>query len=320
MGTSLVNTVVNTGTPIPSGGSLWPPPPFTTCKPIRLRLDLPQVEIRINELSTDAAGINDDPTDDYVTWAPTFARARLNSPVGSAVTVVLTNDAAGAIPGGGDVQFAAHTTPWPVNTTATNDTLTLSLPADGSWVPFVIAGKFGTPSTNDKDTIVEAHMSTAGGPVLGRKALMVRVRKNANNLTASERDRFLFAWRNFRNQLGSNYVLFQEMHRLAATAGTRPTGNRRFSPGTASCCFMSNGNYRRLTRASPCTIGIGTRRRRMSSRRISWERRIRPQAPPAPASRFSALATRSTAGTPTFLSAVESCGATEATTRFSRTA
>jgi tyrosinase len=219
VGTSLVNTVVNTGPPIPQGGSLWPPPPFASCKPIRLRLEQPQVEIRINELSTDAAGIDDTPTDDYVTWAPTFGRVRLNSPMASPVTVVLTNDAPGAIAGGGDVQFAAHATPWPVNTTATNNTLTLTLPIDGSWVPFVVAGKFGTPSTNDKDTIIEAHMSTAAGAVLGRKALMVRVRKNANNLTPSERDRFLFAWRNFRNQLGSNYVLFQEMHRLASTAG-----------------------------------------------------------------------------------------------------
>ncbi len=219
VGTSLVNTVVDTGPPIPPNESLWPPPPYSSCKPIRLRLDLPQVELRINELSTDAADLNDDPTDDYVTWAPTFCRARLNSPMASAISVVLTNDAAGAIAGGGDVQFAAHATPWPVNTTATNNTLTLTLPNDGSWVPFVIAGKYLSPSTNDKDTIIEAHMSTAAGAVLGRKALMVRVRKNANDLTAGERDRFLFAWRNFRNQLGSNYVLFQEMHRLASTAG-----------------------------------------------------------------------------------------------------
>jgi tyrosinase len=86
-------------------------------------------------------------------------------------------------------------------------------------VPFVIAGKFGTPSTNDKDTIIEAHLNTVGGPVIGTKALMVRVRKNANNLTASERARFLFAWQKFRNKVGDNYIQFQEMHRLATMAG-----------------------------------------------------------------------------------------------------
>ncbi len=219
VGTPLVNTVVNTGAPLPPGANLWPPAPYTPCKPIKLKLALPQVEIRINELSTDPANQEDNPADDYITWAPTFARARLSVPMGGNVTTVLTNDTAGAIPGGGDVQFAANQNPWPANTTATNNTLTLSLPANGAWVPFVIAGKFGTPSTNDKDTIIQAHLNTSGGSVIGTKALMVRVRKNGNSLQPSERSRFLFAWRTFRNQLGDNYVLFQEMHRLASTAG-----------------------------------------------------------------------------------------------------
>lgn len=217
-GSPLVNTVVDTGAPIPSGHTLWPPAPYTDCKPILLRLGMPEVEIRINELPA-AAAPRDNPTDDYVTWAPTFSRARLASPMAAGVTVVLTNDASGAVPGGGDVLFAVHQDPWPINTTATANSLTLALPADGSWVPFVIAGKHGTPSTNDKDTIIEAHQGTAAGPVIGRKALMVRVRKNANDLTASERSRFLFAWRKLRNRVGTNYVLFQEMHRLASGAG-----------------------------------------------------------------------------------------------------
>ena len=217
-GTPLVNTVVNTGPPIPSGNSLWPPPPFTDCKPVTLALGLPEVEIRINEVMTDEA-LKDNPSDDYVTWAPTFCRARLTSPIPSTVNVVLTNDVPGRIPGGGDVLFAAHATPWPASTTATANDLALTLPGDGSWVPFVIAGKFGTPSTNDKDVIIAAHQNTAAGAVLGTKALMVRVRKNANTLTASERSRFLFAWRAFRNKAGVNYGQFQEMHRLVSSAG-----------------------------------------------------------------------------------------------------
>jgi len=228
-GTALVNTVVNTGAAIPAGHTLWPPPPFTDCKPILLRLALPQVEIRINELPTDAS-LKDDPSDDYVTWAPTFSRARLTTPMPSSVDVVLTNDAPGAIPDGGDVLFSAYAEPWPVNTTATAATVALSLPGDGSWVPFVIAGKFGTPSTNDKDTIIEAHQNTAAGPLIGRKALMVRVRKNANNLTPGERSRFLFAVRAFRNKLGVNYVQFQELHRLASTAGNEAHGQPAFLP------------------------------------------------------------------------------------------
>ena len=218
-GTALVNTVVNTGAPIPPGHSLWPPPPFDDCKPVVLRLELPEVEIRVNELPADPA-LKDNPEDDYITWAPTFCRARLTTPMASSVNVVLTNDAPGSIAGGGDVLFATHQDPWPVNTTAAANTVALTLPGDGSWVPFVIAGKFGTPSTNDKDTIIEAHQNTDSGPVIGKKALMVRVRKNANNLTTSERDRFLLAWQKFRNKVGGdNYIQFQEMHRLATMAG-----------------------------------------------------------------------------------------------------
>ena len=215
-GNPLVNTVVNTGPALASGSSLWPPSPYSTCKPITLRLGSPDVEIRINE-TTDAILPRDNPTDDYLTWAPTYALARLSTPMVSDVDVVLTNDAPNI---GGNVRFAAFADPWPANTTATASTLLLTLPADGSWVPFIIAGEYGTPSINDKDAIIEAHQTNAAGPILGTKALMVRVRKNANTLTNSERDRFLFAWQKFRKKVGGlNYVVVQEMHRLASTAG-----------------------------------------------------------------------------------------------------
>lgn len=227
LGVDLPNTVVNTGTALPSGANLWPPAPYAPCKPVRLRLGAPEVEIRINELPAEAAP-EDDPTDDYLTWAPTFARARLTTPMGSDVTVVLTNDAPGAIAGGGDVRFAAYQDPWPANTTAGASTLPLTLPGDGSWTPFVVAGRHGFPSTNDKDTLIEAHQGDAAGPVIGTKAMMVRVRKDANTLTLGERGRYLFAWKNFRNQMGDNYVLFQEMHRLASGAGDEAHGQPAF--------------------------------------------------------------------------------------------
>ncbi len=229
-GTPLVNTVVNTGPPIPPGQSLWPPAPYAPCHSIRIKVAVPQVEIRINELSTDPANVADNPTDDYVTWAPTFCRARLNPPMAQNANVVLTNDPNGAIPLSGDVNFAAIQNPWPVNTTATNANLTLNLPANGAWVSFVIAGKFGTPSTNDKDTIIEAHLNAANGAVIGTKALMVRVRKNGNTLTASERSRFLFAIKALRNQGGTGYLMFEEMHRLASTAGNEAHHQPAFLP------------------------------------------------------------------------------------------
>lgn len=215
-GTPLAGMVVNTGTAIAGGGSLWPPAPYSSCKPITLKRQLPTVELRINELPA-APLLADNPNDDYVTWGPTFALARLATAAPAAVTVVLTNDSS---PSGGNLRFANHVSPWPVNTTATATSLSLSLPADGSWVAFVVAGELGSPSVSDKDAIIEAHQTTAAGALIGQKAMMVRVRKNANNLTAGERTRFLTALRTFRNSAASpNYILMQELHRLATMAG-----------------------------------------------------------------------------------------------------
>ena len=228
-GTPVVNNVVNTGPQIPAGHTLWPLPPFTDCHPILLRRALTQVELRINELPA-GVGPRDNPSDDYITWAPTFCLARLSSPAMADVNVELTNDPPGQFPDGGDVLFAANQVPWPVNTTATAATLPLVLPADGSWVPFVIAGKFPKASTDDKDAIIEAHLNNAGGAIVGTKALMVRVRKNGNTLKPSERSRYLFAWKNFRNQLGANYVRFQEMHRLTSTVNDQGHSQPAFLP------------------------------------------------------------------------------------------
>ncbi len=229
-GTALVNTVVNTGPAIPMGDSLWPLAPFTPCHAVVLKLGAPQVEIRINELPADVFP-RDNSTDDYVTWAPTFARARLSTPMMSDVNIVLTNDSPGAITGGGDVNFGVYVDPWPVNTTATASTLSLTLPAGGGWVPFVVAGKFGTPSHNDKDTIIEAHQDTAMGTIIGTKALMVRVRKNANDLWPEEWARFLFAFQKFRNAAGpNNFIFFQEMHRLSSMAGDESHMQPSFLP------------------------------------------------------------------------------------------
>jgi tyrosinase len=170
-----------------------------------------RVEIEINRTPETA--------DDYVTWAPTFCQARLAGGGPAEARVVLTNDSAAVIPDGGDVLFAPFQSPWPAATTATLSSLPLTLPADGSWVPFAIAGKFGKPSVNDKDAVIEARLAGADGApteaVLGRAALMVRVRKNANNLTAAERDRFLNALRTL-HFVDGRYAVYQEIHAIAS--------------------------------------------------------------------------------------------------------
>jgi tyrosinase len=169
------------------------------------------IEIEINGPS---------PYDDYLTWAPTPGRIRLSRDVRSKgpVNVCLTNDT-GTV--GGDVLFAPFQFEWPRYTTATESILTLTLPAytgdDEGWVHFVVAGAFGRSSQRDKDTIIEAHLESPSGRVLGSHAMMVRVRKAAHRMTAEERDRYLAVLERMRPQDGSADMIqyFEGVHREA---------------------------------------------------------------------------------------------------------
>jgi tyrosinase len=69
-------------------------------------------------------------------------------------------------------------------------TLTVTLPANGTWVDFGFGGKLGKPSVDDRDCLLVA-TPTVGTAL--QVPLMVRVRKNANTLKPRERDRFLMA-------------------------------------------------------------------------------------------------------------------------------
>jgi tyrosinase len=94
--------------------------------------------------------------------------------------------------------------------TATNDTLNLELPADGSWVNFFVAGNFNNASLNDKDAVMDVIDSTSQ-LLLSREAVMVRIRKNANKLTTPERNRFLEALK--KTDLSyNNYIDFVKTH------------------------------------------------------------------------------------------------------------
>jgi len=153
----------------------------------------------------------------FLTWAPVEARARLVNPTGTAALPVTLRSAGS----GGGLRFA---------TTPTHDgtpTLALSLPTSGAPVRFFVAGEFGRPSVNLGDAAIEAH-GPGGLGVLGTKRVTVRIRKNAQNLSAGERDRFLAAFATLNGGGSGRFRDFRDMHVDAATAEEH--GNVGFLP------------------------------------------------------------------------------------------
>jgi tyrosinase len=96
-----------------------------------------------------------------------------------------------------------------------SSTLSVSLPSDGSEVEFFVAGDFPKASSEDGDAVIQASSAVEGGAagVVGTKALMVRVRKDANALTPAERDRFTTALARLNDQGAGVFRDFRAMHR-----------------------------------------------------------------------------------------------------------
>ena len=131
-----------------------------------------EVEVEINgSLGVDAR---------YIANAASPCRIRLVPSAAADVNVALTSRPAQT--GGGEAVFYAS------RGQPSTENLDLILPADGSWVSFEIGGKLGFPSTNDQECLLA--VNGLGAEIT--LPLMVRVRKNANNLTSAERDR---SWR-----------------------------------------------------------------------------------------------------------------------------
>ncbi|HEX6900454.1 MAG TPA: tyrosinase family protein [Thermoanaerobaculia bacterium] len=104
---------------------------------------------------------------------------------------------------GGAVVFRRGTT----GTFSTS--ITVPVPITGASVPFFIAGRFGRPSINNGDVTIEARVGTT---LVGSVRCMVRVRKNANQLTPGERDRFVAALAQLNNQGLGRFTDFRDMH------------------------------------------------------------------------------------------------------------
>lgn len=144
------------------------------------------------------------PEANYISWTPVACQITLSETDGATNPVRIKLRNQNANQGGQVVFFAAL----PGNG---EDELQLNLPLDGTPVQFFIAGKFGSPSLADKDTVIEA-IDTSSGNLLSTTSLMVRIRKDANDLTADERDRFLSALATLNNRGMGKFSDFRNIH------------------------------------------------------------------------------------------------------------
>src|SRR6516164_9760764 len=128
-----------------------------------------QVELQINNSTSSAAR--------FVCWAPSPCRIRISNPAGVNTPTANIKLSAASASSGGVVGFRSGTTG------AFSDTLTVSVPANGTSVPFFVAGRFGKPSAANADVAIEARSGTT---LVGAAKVMVRIRKNANKLTTGE--------------------------------------------------------------------------------------------------------------------------------------
>ena len=154
-----------------------------------------QVIVNINETASTL--------DDYITWAPTKCSIRLPSGSPSDLNVIIQN-----ISNSGRLRFASSIAG---NGTASGLSVPVTLPSSGMPVHFFIAGNYGFPSAIDKDAVLEVR--TQSGVLLSREAVMVRVRKNANNMSSQERGRFLSVLKTLKTNNG--YQPFIAVHGVA---------------------------------------------------------------------------------------------------------
>lgn len=155
----------------------------------------------------------------FVGWAPSPCRIRITDPTGASSPVVGVRIGARSTVSGGALVFRHGTTG------AFADTITVQVPVTGSTVLFWVAGRFGRPSVAAGDVRIEARVGTT---LVGSLPLMVRVRKNANDLTAGERDRFVAALARLNNQGLGRFTDFREMH--TAVSSPQAHGAAGFLP------------------------------------------------------------------------------------------
>ena len=169
-----------------------------------------EVVIEINDTASDI--------DDYFCWSPVTARIRAITEGDESIPVTLKSFSST----GAAVEFSRMSgLPVSARTYSPANHLDLSLPSDGSWVPFLVSGAMA--SADGKDVTIRAERPDTG-ETLGEIAVMVRVRKNADTLGSLERDRFLEAiarLHGHRRTVGpsTSYYKYAAAHGMAFSDG-----------------------------------------------------------------------------------------------------
>ena len=140
----------------------------------------------------------------FLTWRPVEVKLRLIvAPASPALTnVIVSSKTTGA---GGRLSLA---------TTLTHlgsPSIDLAMPQDGTEVSVWVGGEY--PAASQKYGDVEVVVTEkATGRLLGSHATMVRIRRNANNLSSLERDRFLDALATLNGAGSGRFNDFRDMH------------------------------------------------------------------------------------------------------------
>lgn len=164
-------------------------------------------------------------TTGYLGWSPMPARlvaappiAFPPAPAGTKVKITSRR----VVPNGGLLRFSLS--PAGPFTTSVH----VNVPTAAAPTPFYVAGRFGRPSVQDQDCEIYATGPAPFAGMVTRRRVMVRVRKNANLLTAVERDRFVNALATLNNQGLGRFRDFRNMHVDASSPEAH--GNVGFLP------------------------------------------------------------------------------------------
>ncbi|MEM7432646.1 MAG: tyrosinase family protein [Pseudomonadota bacterium] len=155
--------------------------------------------------------------DDFLCWSPVKARVRLAQTQSSDKTVSVS----GTVSGNGRLQFSAQSaTSLTSNTYSPNDQINIELPANGGWVELFVSGS--KASDGSKDVSIRVAEATSGSE-LGLLPVMVRVRKNANNLSQVEKSNLLNALASLNGHQSAipteSYEKYANAHRVAFEIG-----------------------------------------------------------------------------------------------------